>query len=164
MEYFANASASGHSPRNIASRTATTGQVRGLKSTSPEIHSGAGGTESQDWANMLLRMYLRWADKHGFDATEYNGLMSHPMAEVEITVAGHTVTVKAHAPMPDVAEQALALYRKTKLAAKKIPFGFDSTASQVETVPASEYGGNLDSWEGDDARLGRVEPESQPSV
>ena len=88
----------------------------------------------------------------------------HPMAEVEITVAGHTVTVKAHAPMPDVAEQALALYRKTKLAAKKIPFGFDSTASQVETVPASEYGGNLDSWEGDDARLGRVEPESQPSV
>ena len=28
-----------------------------------EIHAGAGGTESQDWANMLRRMYMRWFDK-----------------------------------------------------------------------------------------------------
>ena len=32
------------------------------------IHPGAGGTESQDWAQMLLRMYLRWAERRGFDA------------------------------------------------------------------------------------------------
>ena len=32
------------------------------------IHAGAGGTESQDWADMLLRMYLRWAEKRGFKA------------------------------------------------------------------------------------------------
>ncbi len=31
------------------------------------IHPGAGGTESQDWAEMLLRMYLRWAQRRGFD-------------------------------------------------------------------------------------------------
>ncbi|RME42685.1 MAG: peptide chain release factor 2, partial [Chloroflexi bacterium] len=30
------------------------------------IHAGAGGTESQDWAQMLLRMYLRWAQNHGY--------------------------------------------------------------------------------------------------
>ncbi len=32
------------------------------------IHAGAGGTEAQDWASMLQRMYLRWAERRGFDA------------------------------------------------------------------------------------------------
>ena len=32
-----------------------------------EIHAGAGGTEAQDWAEMLLRMYVRWCDKRGFN-------------------------------------------------------------------------------------------------
>jgi peptide chain release factor 2 len=32
------------------------------------IHAGAGGTESQDWAQMLLRMYLRWAERRGYEA------------------------------------------------------------------------------------------------
>ena len=38
-----------------------------------EIHAGAGGTESQDWAEMLLRMYARWAEKRGFkvETVEY---------------------------------------------------------------------------------------------
>src|SRR5215831_18851558 len=30
------------------------------------INAGAGGTDSQDWAEMLLRMYLRWCDRHGY--------------------------------------------------------------------------------------------------
>jgi peptide chain release factor 2 len=32
------------------------------------VHAGAGGTDSQDWAEMLLRMYLRWAERRGFEA------------------------------------------------------------------------------------------------
>lgn len=36
------------------------------------IHPGAGGTESQDWADMLLRMYLRWAERQGFQTALYD--------------------------------------------------------------------------------------------
>ena len=38
------------------------------------IHPGAGGTESQDWAEMLYRMYTRWADKNGYTVTELDYL------------------------------------------------------------------------------------------
>ena len=31
-----------------------------------EVHAGAGGTEAQDWAEMLQRMYVRWAEQHGY--------------------------------------------------------------------------------------------------
>ena len=37
-----------------------------IKNCYLEIHAGAGGTESQDWAQMLLRMYMRWAEKKNF--------------------------------------------------------------------------------------------------
>jgi len=36
------------------------------------IHPGAGGTESQDWADMLLRMYLRWAERQGYETILYD--------------------------------------------------------------------------------------------
>ena len=48
------------------------GEVDG-NDTYLEIHAGAGGTESQDWADMLLRMYARWAERRGFkvETVEY---------------------------------------------------------------------------------------------
>ncbi|MBL8657422.1 MAG: peptide chain release factor 2 [Altererythrobacter sp.] len=48
------------------------GEVDG-NDTFLEIHAGAGGTESQDWAEMLLRMYARWAERRGFkvETVEY---------------------------------------------------------------------------------------------
>ncbi len=56
-----------------------------------EVHSGAGGTESQDWANMLLRMYTRWADREGF---KVEVLEVHDGEEAGIKSA--TILVKGH--------------------------------------------------------------------
>jgi peptide chain release factor 2 len=56
-----------------------------------EVHAGAGGTESQDWANMLMRMYVRWAEQHGFKV-EY--LEETPGEEAGIKSA--TIEVKGH--------------------------------------------------------------------
>ena len=38
------------------------------------MHAGAGGTEAQDWVQMLLRMYTRWAESKGFDIRVLNYL------------------------------------------------------------------------------------------
>ncbi|MBW3098945.1 peptide chain release factor 2 [Pseudohoeflea coraliihabitans] len=56
-----------------------------------EVHSGAGGTESQDWANMLLRMYTRWADRRGM---KIEVLEMHDGEEAGIKSA--TLLIKGH--------------------------------------------------------------------
>jgi peptide chain release factor 2 len=56
-----------------------------------EVHAGAGGTESQDWANMLLRMYTRWAERHGM---KIEVLEIHDGEEAGIKSA--TILVKGH--------------------------------------------------------------------
>lgn len=56
-----------------------------------EIHAGAGGTESCDWAQMLLRMYLRWAEKHGFS----NEIMEENQGD-EVGIKSVTVKVTGH--------------------------------------------------------------------
>jgi len=54
------------------------------------IHPGAGGTESQDWAEMLLRMYLRWAERQGFqtELIEYQAGEEAGLKSATFTVAG----------------------------------------------------------------------------
>jgi peptide chain release factor 2 len=56
-----------------------------------EVHAGAGGTESQDWAGMLVRMYIRWAEAHGYkvdwlEETEGEGA---GLKSATIMVKGH---------------------------------------------------------------------------
>ncbi len=52
------------------------------------LHSGAGGTEAQDWTEMLLRMYLRWVERHGFKAEVTDSL---PGEEAGLKSATFTV-------------------------------------------------------------------------
>jgi peptide chain release factor 2 len=54
------------------------------------IHPGAGGTESQDWAEMLLRMYLRWTERRGFkrEIIDYQPAEEAGLKSVTFTVAG----------------------------------------------------------------------------
>ncbi|SFA88457.1 bacterial peptide chain release factor 2 (bRF-2) [Lentibacillus halodurans] len=56
-----------------------------------ELHPGAGGTESQDWASMLLRMYQRWADKKGFTVETLDYLPGD-----EAGVKSVTLWIKGH--------------------------------------------------------------------
>jgi len=56
-----------------------------------QINAGAGGTESQDWARMLMRMYIRWAERHGFSV---DVLDEHAGEEAGIKSA--TMQIKGH--------------------------------------------------------------------
>ena len=56
-----------------------------------EVHAGAGGTESQDWASMLLRMYTRWAEQHGFKVDYIEETQGE-----EAGIKSATVEIKGH--------------------------------------------------------------------
>ncbi len=65
------------------------GDEADLRNAIISINPGAGGTESQDWAQMLLRMYLRWAERRGFTAE----ILDHQYGE-EAGIKGATVAVE----------------------------------------------------------------------
>lgn len=56
-----------------------------------ELHPGAGGTESQDWGSMLLRMYTRWAEKRGFkvETVDYLPGDEAGIKSVTLLIKGH---------------------------------------------------------------------------
>jgi peptide chain release factor 2 len=56
-----------------------------------EVHSGAGGTESCDWARMLLRMYMRWAERRKFDVE-----LAEETAGDEAGIKSATLIIKGH--------------------------------------------------------------------
>jgi peptide chain release factor 2 len=73
----------------LESKTMLSGETDPLNAI-VTVHPGAGGTESQDWAEMLMRMYLRWAERQGF-RTEINEIQDGDEAGIKsatFTVSG----------------------------------------------------------------------------
>ncbi|WP_407656245.1 peptide chain release factor 2 [Lysinibacillus mangiferihumi] len=64
-----------------------------------ELHPGAGGTESQDWGSMLLRMYTRWAEKRGFkvETVDYLPGDEAGIKSVTLSIKGHNAYGYLHA-------------------------------------------------------------------
>jgi peptide chain release factor 2 len=56
-----------------------------------EVHAGAGGTEAQDWAEILLRMYTRWGEQHGYKVVwlEENGGEEAGLKSATVQISGH---------------------------------------------------------------------------
>jgi peptide chain release factor 2 len=79
--------------RELADRLETQTLLSGendIRNAIVTIHPGAGGTESQDWAEMLLRMYLRWAERQGFqvELNEYQAGEQAGLKSATFTVIG----------------------------------------------------------------------------
>jgi peptide chain release factor 2 len=76
---------------DLEARTMLSGETDRLNAI-VTVHPGAGGTESQDWAEMLTRMYLRWAERQGFK-TEMNDYQAGEEAGIKsatFTIAGES--------------------------------------------------------------------------
>ena len=76
----------------LEAKTMLNGETDGMNAI-VTVHPGAGGTESQDWAEMLMRMYLRWAEQQGFK-TEVNDYQDGEEAGIKsatFTISGDFV-------------------------------------------------------------------------
>ena len=88
------------------------------------IHAGAGGTEATDWAEMLLRMYLRWAERHGFE-TE---VLDRPRAKrpgiksVTVEIDGPTPTAISRASAASTGWSASARSTRRRAATRRSPW------------------------------------------
>jgi peptide chain release factor 2 len=96
------------------------------------IHAGAGGTESQDWAEMLLRMYLRWADKQGFETQVLDSTMGE-----EAGIKSATIELKG-----ELAYGYLTSERGVHRLVRLSPFDSDharhTSFALVEVLPEAE--------------------------
>ena len=121
-----------------------------------EINSGAGGTEAQDWAEMLLRMYTRWAEKHGYKAVlleqsdgEQAGLKSATLQVTGETAYGWLKTEAGVHRLVRISPFDAAARRQTSFASvwvypvvdDSIEIEIDPSDLRVDTYRASGAGG-----------------------
>ena len=121
-----------------------------------EIHPGAGGTESQDWGSMLLRMYTRWAEQHGYriETVDYQdgeeaGIKSVTLSIEGLNAYGYLKSEKGVHRLVRISPFDAAARRHTSFAAVDVMPEIDDTVEinidmkdvQVDTYRASGAGG-----------------------
>ena len=120
------------------------------------IHAGTGGTDSQDWAEMLLRMYLRWSEKRGFQvevkeasAGEEAGLKSATFLAKSENAYGlfaaekgvHRLVRQSPFDSAHRRHTSFALVEVSPLVADEVDISIDDADLRVETYRASGAGG-----------------------
>ena len=121
-----------------------------------EIHAGAGGTEAQDWAEMLVRMYARWAEQHGYKIDyieespgEEAGLKSMTMKFVGMRAYGWMKTESGVHRLVRISPYDSAARRHTSFASvwvyplvdEAIAIDIDEKDLRIDTYRASGAGG-----------------------
>ena len=102
------------------------------------IHAGAGGTESQDWAEMLMRMYLRWAERRGY-ATE----VLEPSPGDEAGIKSTTITVTGDCAFGYLKSEH-GVHRLVRLSPFDADHARHTSFALVEIMPEAESDVELD--------------------
>ncbi|HEX3535558.1 MAG TPA: peptide chain release factor 2 [Stellaceae bacterium] len=144
-----------------------------------EVHAGAGGTEAQDWAEMLLRMYVRWAEAHGYkvewleeSAGEGAGLKSATVKVAGVDAYGWLKTESGVHRLVRISPFDSAARRHTSFASawvypvidEKIDIEIQDKYLRVDTYRASGAGGQHVNKTDSAIRLTYTAPGSEPVV
>ena len=100
-----------------------------------EVHSGAGGTDSQDWAEMLLRMYLRWAERRGFDVQ-----LEEVSAGQEAGISSATFTVSGGRHAFGLLQAERGVHRLVRISPFDAAARRHTAFASLSVVPALEEG------------------------
>jgi hypothetical protein len=102
------------------------------------INPGAGGTEAQDWAEMLLRMYLRWSERKGFhpEIIDYLPGEEAGVKSVTFTVDGTVAVPPEHLPDPTRSSTAMKA-RTPGRAASRSSAPWECGLSKPMTAPSA---------------------------
>ncbi|HEX5369805.1 MAG TPA: peptide chain release factor 2 [Dehalococcoidia bacterium] len=107
------------------------------------IHAGAGGTESQDWAEMLLRMYLRWCENRGFETEVLDSMLGEEAGVKSVTVEVRGANAYGYL------RSERGVHRLVRLSPFDSSHARHTSFALVEVLPESEGGPEVDIKEED---------------